>query len=415
MFMLAAFIVAAEPIATNLTPESAVITALAGNRDLIAARFAIHQAEGRLKQAGLWPNPELEISQQNDRAFANEGEYNFSTGLRQRFPVTGRLAKAKSLARVDVALALAEVRNQERLLAGQVLDRSRQLLVAQEKFKANQEIQDTLQQLVQASEKRIKAAEVSPADVNLTKLELQKVSLAQAVLINKKGADQMALNRLLGRDPRTPVEISGTLAAEFDTNQVMEMSRQVLAQRPDRQMAALGVNRAAAEIRLARAEKWEDWTVGFNYSRDNSQFVAPVGNKRDNFFGVSLSIPLPLWNRNQGNISAAQATQQRAEAELNALDLGIVTEVQSAADRLQRLADILRQYREESITLAQENISLLQKGYSEGLISMTAVIQSQQQYIELRQGYLDTLGEYFSALTEWQTAAGLLPHNPTNN
>ena len=52
--LLAAFSAAAEPLATNLTPESAVVTALADNRDLAAARFAIRQAEGRLKQAGLY-------------------------------------------------------------------------------------------------------------------------------------------------------------------------------------------------------------------------------------------------------------------------------------------------------------------------------------------------------------------------
>ena len=52
---------------------------------------------------------------------ANEGEYDFATGFKQRFPITGRLTKAKAVARVDVAQAMAEVRNQERLLAGEVL------------------------------------------------------------------------------------------------------------------------------------------------------------------------------------------------------------------------------------------------------------------------------------------------------
>ena len=77
--LLVAFSAAAEPMATNLTPESAVTMALAGNRDLAAARFAIWQAEGRLKQAGLWPNPEFEVGQKNDRAFASDGQYDFAT------------------------------------------------------------------------------------------------------------------------------------------------------------------------------------------------------------------------------------------------------------------------------------------------------------------------------------------------
>lgn len=407
--LLAGFSAVAEPLATNLTPQSAVTMALAENRDLVAARFAIRQAEGRLKQAGLWPNPEFELGGKNDRAFANDGEYDFATGFKQRFPITGRLTKAKAVARVDVAMALAEVRNQERLLAGEVLGLSRGLLVTREKLKANEEIQGVIQKVIEVSEKRLKVAEVSAADVNLAKLELQKLTLAQAALLNQQEIAATALNRLLGREPKTPLQMSGATSAEFDTNTVAEISRQTIARRPDRQLAALGIDRAGAEIKLARAEKWEDWTVGFDYSRSVGN-DAPIGTKTDNFLGVGVSIPLPLWNRNQGRVTEAQATQQRAEAELKALDLRITTEAQTAENQMRRLLDILRQYREESIKLAEENIALLQKGYADGLVNITAVIQAQQQLTELRQSYLEALADFIRAKTEWETAtAAVLP------
>ena len=404
--LLAGFSAVAEPLATNLTPESASETALAENRDLAAARFAIRQAEGRLKQAGLWPNPEFELGGKNDSAFANQGEYDLATGFKQHFPITGRLTKAKAVARVDVAMALAEVSNQERLLVGEVLGRSRELLVTREKLKANEEIQGVIQKVIEVSEKRLKVAEVSAADVNLAKLELQKLTLAQAAFLNQQEITATALNRLLGREPKMPLQMSGAVATEFDTNMVAEVSRQALARRPDRQLFALGIDRAGAEITLARAEKWADWTVGFDYSRGVSKFDAPIGTKTDNFLGVSVSIPLPLWNKNQGRISEAQATQQRAEAELQALDLRIATEAQTAENQMRRLFGILRQYREESIKLADENIALLQKGYADGLVSITAVIQAQQQLTDLRRSYLEALAEFIRAKTDWETATG---------
>jgi cobalt-zinc-cadmium efflux system outer membrane protein len=408
--LLAGFGATAGPLATNLTPESAVAMALADNRDLAAARFAIRQTEGRLKQAGLWPNPEFELGGKNDSVFANEGEYDFATGFKQRFPVTGRLAKAKAVVRVDVAQAMAEVRNQERLLAGEVLGFSREQLVTRAKLKANQEIQNTIQNLIEVSEKRLKVAEVSAADVNLAKLELQKLTLAQAALLNELEIAATALNRLLGREPKTPLQIAGAASAELDTNAVAEISRQAIAHRPDRQLTALGIDRAGAEIKLAGAEKWADWTVGFDYSRSVGKFDAPIGTKTDNFLGVGVSIPLPFWNRNQGRISEAEATQQRAEAELTALDLRIATEVQTAENQMHRLLEILRQYREESIKLAEENIVLLQKGYADGLVTITAVIQAQQQLTDLRQNYLEALGKFIRAKTEWETAtAAVLP------
>ncbi|ODU25130.1 MAG: hypothetical protein ABS95_00880 [Verrucomicrobia bacterium SCN 57-15] len=407
--VLAAFSATAQPLATNLTPESAAAAALENNRDLAAARFAIRQAEGRLKQAGLWPNPEFELSRQSDRAFANEGEYNFSTGFRQRFPITGRLSKARAVARVDVAQAAAEVRNQERLLAGETLGLGRELLVTQEKLQANQELQSTIQKLIEVSEKRLKVAEVSEADVNLAKLELQKLTLAQSALLNQQEIARTALNRLLGREPKTPLEISGAVTADFDTNSIAEISRRALALRPDRQLAALGIDRAGAEIKLARAEKWEDWTVGFGYSRERSIFTEPVRlDDTDNLVGLSVSIPLPLWNRNQGRIREAQATQQRAEAELKALELRIATEAQTTENQMRRWLGILRQYREESLTLAEQNIGLLQKGYADGLVNITAVIQAQQQLTDLRQAYLDALGEFIRARTEWETATAVV-------
>lgn len=411
--LLAGFKLVAGPLATNLTPESAVTTALAQNRDLAAARFVIRQAEGRLKQAGLWPNPDFEISHQNDVAFENAGENNFSAGFRQRFPITGRIAKAKAVARVDVAQAVAEVRNQERLLAGEVLARARELLVLREQLQANQEIQDTLNKLATVSEQRAKVAEVSEADVNLARLELQKAQLSRQLLLNQQEVATTALNQLLGREPKTPLAISGQPPVELPADMSGDAVQRAVSQRPDRQLAALSIHRAAADIRLARAEKWEDWSVGFDYTREDQSFSAPIGHKLDNFLGLSVSIPLPLWNHNQGRIAEAQATQDRSTAELSALDLRIATEVRTAGDRLRRLADILRQYREESLKLSEQNVALTQKGYSEGLVSITAVIQAQQQFIELRLTYLATLAEFERALTDWQTATASVPLDQT--
>ncbi len=90
------------------------------------------------------------------------------------------------VARVDVAMAVAEVRNQERLLIGEVLARSRELITLREQLKANQDIQDIIRKLIEVSEKRLKVAEVSVADVNLAKLELQKLLLAGAGLLNQQ-------------------------------------------------------------------------------------------------------------------------------------------------------------------------------------------------------------------------------------
>ncbi len=409
-FLLVTGLVRAEAIPLTFTPEQAVASAWRGNRDLIAARFAIQQAEARLKQAGLMPNPELELSHAEDRLLKNEGEYNLSVGFKQRFPITGRLEKERAVARVDVAMALAEVRNQERLFAGEVMDRAREWLVLKDKVKANEETARIIGKLIDSSEKRFKVAEVSEADVNLAKMEAEKLNLARAALLNQQEIAMTELNGLLGRNPITSLILSGFANLELNAEALAAATRQANARRPDHQLAALGIDRAAAEIILAKAGKWEDWTVGFGYSRSVGKFASPIGTKADNLIGVSLTVPLPFWNNNDAKVGEAQANRQRNAAELSALELRIKTEAQSAENQMRRHQGILRQYRDVSLKLAETNMSLLQKGYDEGLYPITAVIQAQQQFTELRQSYLESVGDFLKARTAWETAtASVLP------
>ncbi|MEO7297434.1 MAG: TolC family protein [Verrucomicrobiota bacterium] len=399
----------AENTPTKLTSQDAASIALENNRDLAAARFAVQQAEGRLKQAGLWPNPDFELSRQRDTPFANEGEYSFSAGFKQRFPITGRLQKAKAVGRVDVALAWAEIRNRERLLIGEVLAKSRSVLVLKELLKTSDDTAKFLEQLVQVSEKRLTVAEVSVTDVNLAKLELQRLRLAQNQFQIEQSASLSELNRLLGRDAKEPLEIIGELNTAPLPTSLNELRQKVLALRPDRQQAILSIDRGAAEVKLARALKWEDWSVGFDYSRDRQVFNAPVGNKEDQFVGLSLSIPLPLWNKNQGRIAEARATEERAKAELAALDLTILAEVQIAFNRVEQLQPLIQQYRQETLKLAEDNIVLLQKGYAQGLVSISLIIQAQQQLATLRQSFWETVGQFARAQTDLETASATSP------
>jgi len=113
-------LVAGHAAAADLSLQGAVNTALMNNRDLAAARHVVGQAHGRLRQAGLLPNPEIEFNGYSDFVSDSEGEGEFVIGLHQWFPLTARLGLARQVARVDVAMALREVRNRERLLIAEV-------------------------------------------------------------------------------------------------------------------------------------------------------------------------------------------------------------------------------------------------------------------------------------------------------
>src|SRR5215471_9191030 len=107
--------------ATTVIPfERLAQTALAENKSLDAAREQLRQAEGRLRQAGLRPNPSLDVSTSTDVVFANEGENGFGVMLSQPFELGNKRERRIQVAEADVELAKAEIAEAERQLVGQL-------------------------------------------------------------------------------------------------------------------------------------------------------------------------------------------------------------------------------------------------------------------------------------------------------
>src|SRR5262249_51396771 len=100
--------------------DQLVQTALSQNKSLQAAREQLRQAEARVKQARLRPNPSLEVSNSTDALFANEGENGFAVSLSQPFELGGKREKRLQVADAEVALAKAEIAEEERHLVGQL-------------------------------------------------------------------------------------------------------------------------------------------------------------------------------------------------------------------------------------------------------------------------------------------------------
>src|SRR5450830_966441 len=122
----------------SLTLEQAVQNAVANNRELAAARVRIEEAKARLQQAGLWPNPELELAGRFDNAFDNEGEHTVAAAVNQPFSVSGRVGAQKSVAQVDIERALVEVADLERRTAGAVRTAFTELIAIEEQLKLQQ-------------------------------------------------------------------------------------------------------------------------------------------------------------------------------------------------------------------------------------------------------------------------------------
>ena len=394
-----------------LTPATAAEEALRTNPDLRAAYAVIEIARGRLVQAGLWPNPELSLSGVDDFAFQNEGERGASVGLAQRFPIARRLARARDVARVDVALAVTEVRDFERALIGEVEGAVVSLLALDRAIVEQSRVIAAAGTLAQASSERFRVAEVSEADVNLLEIELARFRQDLRLLELERLTEGLRLNQLLNRPPEPPVAVAGDLDAPlFSPSAPAQLAEDAISRRPDLHRFRLEQDRAGAEVRLARAEAWEDWTLGFGWDFDRQVFENdPIGVKRDNFLGLGLTVPLPVFNRNQGRITAAEAEGRRALAQASGRERLVEMEVGTEFRRVAALTRIAAEYRDRIVPRATRNVRLLEKGYREGLVGVAALVQAEQQYAEAAIRYARTLGELRQAEVNLETAAAASP------
>jgi cobalt-zinc-cadmium efflux system outer membrane protein len=390
--------------AGGLALPQAIATALSGNKDLQAARFVAAQARAKLVQAGLLPNPRLELANKNDALFSNEGEYTASIGFSQQFPVAGRIARQKDVARIDIDLALAEIREAEWKLAGEIANSFYGALAQNRQIEARNRLIEFDQTLLDAARRRFKAAEVSELDVNMAQLDLQRVSQERALLLGERTAQLEHLNQLLGRTAAQPLTLDDTVPSTETMPNLSELQRRALERRPDLRSAILKAERTRADTKLARAETWEDWSVSLGVERSRIAVTPLPPQPSNTALTLSLSVPLPLLDQKQGRIAETIASGAQANAQIAALRLSIANEVASTVAEIRRLQQVMLEYQRTMLPTSERNVGFAQQGYGRGLVAIADVVQAGRQQSELNIAYLNTLNLYLQALAKLRTA-----------
>ena len=392
--------------APGLSARQLVDMARKDNKDLQAACYAIDVARARLQQAGLRANPRLDVSARSDFLFGNEGEYATSVGISQQFPITGRLAREKDVARVDVALAEAEVQEAERRITNEVAVAVGKLIVLDLQVASRDAMIVVEERLAKITRNRFKAAEVSELDVNAVQLDLQRLVQERDLLLSERQAQVVSLNTLLGRAPEATLTVDTAAPAMDRLPDLARMQQEAIVHRPDLHSAMLAGDRAEAEMALARASRWEDWTVGLELSQDKQVITGAPAQGVNRAIGVTLSIPLPLHNKGQGLVAQALASGDQARARVAALRQSIFGEVAGAYGEATRLQASLSQYGQRLLPISERSVRLAQQGYSQGLVPVFDVVQAQRQRAELNTTYLTTLDQYLQTLARLHMAVG---------
>jgi cobalt-zinc-cadmium efflux system outer membrane protein len=389
--------------------------ALANNPELLSARESIAIAQGRLMQAGLWPNPELALGGGSDFAFRDDGERQLSGAIAQRLPISGRLGRAREVARVDVAAAVSEARDFERILIGDVQETVIRVMELDRSIATWNDVIEPAQELARLSKHRLDAAEVSEVDLNLILVQIAGFEQEQRQLEIERQSEAIALNRLLQRPIDEPVVMIDALEEVLIVADPLDDPiKSAMERRPDLVAALLLIDRASAETKLARAEAWEDWSFGVGVESDKQVFADepvddPIGIKRDEFLRFEVSVPLPLWNRNQGSVAAAMAERRRAVASVEALKQRISAEIKTARSRALQLLKLHHNYEEATLPRVRRNVAMLTDGYRQGLSPAFEVVQAAQQLADAELRRIRILGDIRRAENDFETASAANP------
>lgn len=392
-------------VGAPLDADAVVREAVSRNHDLKAARAQVDAALGRLKQAGLWSNPRLELSNETDKPFANEGEYSRSVGFSQDFPISGRLARAEDVARVDVARALAEVNEVERKLIGDVAAAFYDVAAIDQKQAIRDRLIGSLEGLVVASKARYKAGEVSELDVNAATLELLRLKQERTRLAGEREAAIRTLAGLSGYGVNDALPLDTKLPPLKEPSPAAQLITQAIERRPDLRLLALSADRADAERALASASAWEDWTVGLGVRRGRNVIEGAPPQPTDDALMMTLAIPVPLFNHNEGSKASAAAESNAAREQHTALSQRIENEIAGLRERAVRLLEAVTVYQQEALPLSRKNSETARNAYRSGQISIAEVVQAERQENEIGMTYAETLAQLLKSIADLDAAS----------
>ena len=367
------------------------------NPDLIAARYLITEAQGRLHQSGRRSNPELNIDANHNGTFRERG---ISIGLTQKFPVTNRLALEKAVSTTALKGAQAEIRDVERQLIAdsqQILIRSltirlqKQLLIKQS---------DLAKQLADYISEAAKKGEGSVLDAGQARLEAAQFSNQLRQLDAEEANLLGTLKPLLGMSVNENIVISGNLP------KIPLPSRNLnTARRPDLQAAQLGIQQAAESVELERSRRYDDIELSFSGGYDRAE-DAPEGFDEEAVFSFGVTIPLPLWNNNDGAVQEAHARKTRREKEVIALDKNIRHEAATAHAEMTEWAKLAQEVSTTLLPLAEKQAELAAQAYREGQGDLQATLRTREQLLKLASSKLNALRNFYLAKIRYEAALG---------
>jgi cobalt-zinc-cadmium efflux system outer membrane protein len=389
-----------EETRSHITLEQAVSRALGKSPSLAARTSAVSAAEARIIQAGLLPNPELELETEN---FGGSGELDGFNAAESTAVVSqpvllgGKRRHRQAVAESEHALAGRDLEAIRLDVSAGTTSAFFRVLAAQQRVQLVVELQGLAEQFARTVQARVDAGKVSPVEAKRASIEVAQARVrlaratrglqaARALLASHWGSSEPDFDRALGALPK-PAAPPTLTRIRHDLSMTPEMMR--LEDLVERQQRI---------VDLEKSFRIPDLTVSLGPRRfeETGQSAWVIG----------ISLPIPIFDRNQGSRLAAEFELERTRNDIQAVRIALETNLETTLERLRVAALEATTMYQDVVPAAADLLTATENGYSMGKFGLLTVLDAQGALFEARTLHLDSLEEYALASTELERLIG---------
>ncbi len=362
---------------------------LAQNPRLARSAFAIDTARGRAIQAGLYPNPTVSVNLDELGDRTGPGGVNTIPLVSQEIVTGGKLKLSRAAATKEVDQATLNLMAQRYGLMGNIRQAYFEVVTLQRRVEILGDLVKLAEKSAEQTQKLLDAKQVARLDLVQLEVELERLRAEEEATRRELPAAYRRLAAVVGVSKLPIVSVTGTLDGPLPPYELERVQQVVLEIHPELQSARVGVQKAQLQLRRMEVDPIPNVTVGAGYVRQNQN--------RSNDWTIGVSVPIPVWNRNQGSIAAARAQVAQAVQEVGLVENELVERLATAFRDFYSARQRAERYRTSILPKAQETYELSVKAYKGGQFEYLRVLEAQRSVTQARLEAIRALGEAWKA------------------
>jgi outer membrane protein, heavy metal efflux system len=396
----------APALPAAITFDEAVREAIDHNLTLIAERYNVSIAQARLVTAGLRPNPVLTLN----GMFPTSNTLDHGVSPREQVVRTDFVferggKRERRVEAADEAKSVAELQllDSMRTLVLDVQNACIDVAVAKQNLTLAQDSLDAFNAVVRVNTERVRTGDLAPVELSRSRLASLQFQNDVRVQESKLVVAQNRLKGLLGRGDSRPIEVASDLRRDAEPVDLDAIRERALAARPDLRALRAEQARTAADLRLQIAQGQVDYTVSGEVHR---QFQPPLTDSHGYVYGVYVGVPLPIFNRNQGEVARAGEEERQAAARVAAREAEVRRELEAAYQNYSAARDVVANIEGRMLDQAREVRSTTEYSYRRGEASLIEFLDAVRAFNDTIHGYNDARAEFARSLYSLDSLAG---------